>query len=75
MPPELLGPVGLTVALGIALAVLWRDHLRSDADDRAQRDGAIERLKALDAAVNRLAAAVERDSRDRAQRHRTEDSR
>lgn len=38
MPPELLGPLGLTLAAIAAAVVLWREHLRADADDRAQRD-------------------------------------
>lgn len=45
MPPELLGPLGLTVALGIGLIALWRDHLRADADDRAKRDEAFGLLE------------------------------
>lgn len=41
MPPEVLGPLGLTVGAVVAVIVLWRDHLRADADDRAQRDWAM----------------------------------
>lgn len=55
MPPELLGPVGLTVALGFAVVALWRDHLRADADDRAQRDRAIDISEAQVAATDRVA--------------------
>lgn len=38
MPPELFGPLGLLVALSLAVAALWRDHVRADQDDRDQRD-------------------------------------
>lgn len=56
MPPEVLGPLGLTVALGIAVGALWRDHLRADADDRAQRDRALDVSTAQVEAINRVAA-------------------
>ena len=59
MPPELLGPLGLTVALGFAVAALWRSHERADADVRAQRDVAIAGWKAQTDATNRLADAIE----------------
>lgn len=55
MPPELLGPLGLTVALGFAVVALWRDHLRADADDRAERDRAAALLAAQTPAIDRLA--------------------
>ena len=38
MPAEILGPIGLTVAALIAVGVLWREHVKDDADDRAERD-------------------------------------
>ena len=39
MPPEaLLGPFALLAAALIAVGVLWREHLKADADDRTQRD-------------------------------------
>jgi hypothetical protein len=39
VPPEaLLGPFALLVAAVAAVGVLWREHLKADADDRAQRD-------------------------------------
>lgn len=55
MPPELLGPLGLTVALALAAAGLWREHLKSDADDRAQRDDALAMARDNVAATNRVA--------------------
>lgn len=55
MPPELLGPFGLAVALLIAVAALWRDHLRADADDRAQRDEAFTIAHAQVDATNKVA--------------------
>jgi len=60
----LLGPTALLVAALIAVGVLWRDHTRADADDRAQRDVAITGWKDATAAVNRLSAALERQNRD-----------
>jgi len=55
VPPELLGPLGVTVGALIVAGVLWRDHLRSDAEDRAQRDewktSAQELLKSIPALV------------------------
>ena len=59
MPPELLGPLGLTVALAFAVVALWRDHTRADADDRVQRDTAIAGWKAQTDATNRVADALE----------------
>jgi len=39
VPPEaLLGPFALLAAALIAVGVLWREHLKADADDRTQRD-------------------------------------
>lgn len=80
IPPELLGPAGLLVASLLVIGVLWRDHLRADADDRAQRDTAIEGWRAqveatnrLISASNRLAAAIEaRNRRDERTRRASE---
>lgn len=58
-PPELLGPYGLLVALGIAVIALWRDHLRSDADDRKDADDWKAIALSSQADNRRLAAAVE----------------
>lgn len=65
MPPEILGPLGLTVAALATIAILWRDHLRSDADDRKERDDwkAIagryaEQIPGLTQAVERLTASA-----------------
>ena len=38
MPPELLGPLGLTAAAVIGVVVLWRSHEASDKDMRTDRD-------------------------------------
>jgi predicted outer membrane lipoprotein len=39
MPSEtLLGPFALLAAALLTVAALWREHLKADADDRAQRD-------------------------------------
>lgn len=59
MPPELLGPYALTAAALIAIGVLWRDHLRSDADVRSQRDRAIDIAAAQVAATKSVAEGQE----------------
>lgn len=73
---QLLGPVGLTVgAVAVALA-LWREHLRADADDRKQRDIALEGWKAQTDANAAAAAAAEKDAAARleaSRRGRTDD--
>ena len=38
MPPELLGPLGLTAAAVLGVVVLWRAHEQSDRDMRIDRD-------------------------------------
>lgn len=38
MPPEVYGPAGALVLLGIAVAALWRSHQQQDADVRTDRD-------------------------------------
>jgi hypothetical protein len=63
LPPELLGPYGLVVALLIASAALWRSHVRSDEDVRTQRDVAITGWRAQTDATNRLADLLEDDRR------------
>lgn len=72
-PPELLGPLGLTIALGVAVMALWRDHLRADADDRTQRDTAIAGWRAQTDATDRLAAAIEAKAEREATRKRQDD--
>ena len=73
IPPELLGPAGLLVALLLAVAALWRDHLRADADDRTQRDKAMAIAEAIVPALRNLTGALEADTRDRTTRHRVDD--
>jgi hypothetical protein len=77
---QLLGPAGALVAvifgvIGLArvVMVLWAEHLKADADDRTQRDAAIDGWKAQTDATNRLAAAIEARSVDDADRHRKAD--
>lgn len=60
-------------ALTTAIGVLWRLHLQADTDDCVQRDAAIAGWNDATAAVNRLAAAIEKDTEDRARRHREGD--
>ena len=38
IPPEVLGPLGLTIAACIVAVVLWRAHETSDRDMKADRD-------------------------------------
>lgn len=38
MPPEVLGPLGLTAAALFAVAVLWRAHERHDRDIEIDRN-------------------------------------
>lgn len=73
MPPEVLGPVGLTIGLLVALSVLWREHVRSDEDDRKQRDIALEGWRAQTEATKRLADAIEKRNRADAERRRAGD--
>lgn len=63
----------VTTALTAVIGALWRLHLQADADDRAQRDEAIAGWRDSTAAVNRLAEAIEKDTADRAKRHRETD--
>ena len=80
MPPEILGPTGAlvaalagVVALSRVIVVLWRDHLRADADDRAQRDHAQTLAdKAIEGMGELADAWRERDAFD-AQRQRRGD--
>ena len=37
-PPEVLGPLGLTIAAVIAVVVLWRDHQVTDKELRVDRN-------------------------------------
>jgi len=59
-PPELLGPLGLTVALGFAVIALWRSHIAADDDVRRQRDEAIDRLAKMVEAVDRNSDGLEK---------------
>jgi hypothetical protein len=74
LPPDaLLGPLALLVGALLSVAVLWREHLRADADDRAQRDKAIGLLEAsLDANQRMAHAWEERNRRDAAARRRSD---
>ena len=59
MPPEILGPFGLAVALIVAVAVLWREHQRADADDRKERDDWKSIAQASQRDMARLTSTIE----------------
>jgi hypothetical protein len=73
VPEQLLGPAALLVGALIAVAALWKEHLRADHEDRAQRDQAIAGWKDQTAATNRLAAALEARNRRDARQGRSDD--
>lgn len=62
--PDLTTAAGVIVALVTVVTVLWRDHQRADAEDRRQRDVAIEGWKAQTNATNVLADDVVELRRD-----------
>ena len=70
---RILGPAGVVVVLLYIAWILWRDHLRSDEEDRKQRDRALALTEALIPAVDRLTSAVLADIEDRAKRRRESD--
>ena len=37
-PPEVLGPLGLTIGAVAVVVVLWRSHERADRDMKVDRD-------------------------------------
>ncbi len=63
MPPELLGPAGVAVAALIAVAALWREHIKSDQRERDLSNRALTGWEAQTVATNRLAEALEQKSR------------
>lgn len=73
MPADLYGPAGLLVALVIAVGWLWRDHLRSDEEDRKQRDAFQALNEAIVPALRELTQAVTETTREAATRHRRGD--
>lgn len=74
MPPELLGPLGLTAAAVLTVAALWREHLKQDERERDHGDRALAGWEAQTTATNRLAEAIEQQSREHAERRRRGDS-
>lgn len=74
VPPELVGPVaGLILALAVA-GILWREHLRADAEDRKQRDDMFAINEKLRDIIAWQADAISKDTRDRAGRRRADDA-
>lgn len=58
LPPDLVGPVaGLVFAVSAAIA-LWREHMKSDSDLRAQRDLAVEGWRAQTDATRDVTATL-----------------
>lgn len=74
VPPELLGPAALTVGALIVVGVLWREHLRADAEDRKQRDDQLAINEKLRDTISQLSGALEQDSERRRDRRRASDS-
>lgn len=70
---QVLGPLGALVGAVVTVVVLWREHVKADADDRAQRDKAIAIAETAVAGLARLADAWETRNRDDAQRRRLGD--
>jgi hypothetical protein len=70
VPAELYGPLGLLVALSIAVGWLWREHLKSDEEDRRQRDEALALARDAVEGTKRMAAAWEARNRRDEQRDR-----
>jgi hypothetical protein len=62
MPADPLTVAGVVAIAGTIIGILWRDHLRSDTEDRKQRDEAIAGWRASTAALNRLSASLERQN-------------
>ena len=73
MPDALFGPSGLLIGAMIVVAALWRDHLRADSDDRAQRDRALAGWEAQTTATRDLVTAIEVKDRADAERRRLAD--
>ena len=73
MPADLTTAAGVIAGLVTVVGLLWREHIKSDADMKAQRDGAIARTDRLIdvsrdqvAATNRLADELEAVTRPKA---------
>ncbi len=73
MPTDILGPLGALVGAIIVAVALWRAHLASDADVRAQRDKAMDGWRAQTTASDRMANALEVRNRRDATHTRAED--
>jgi hypothetical protein len=80
VPPELFGPLGALVLAVLVMvgmvkvgSMLWIEHLKSDQDDRDQRDRAY-RLLEQSLANNKAAIAAwdRRNSQDAARARRTD---
>jgi hypothetical protein len=64
VPAEILGPFGLGIAAIAVVGVLWREHLRADVDDRAQRDAAMQGWADHTKATELTVAALQALQRD-----------
>lgn len=68
------GPWAVLVAVVLAgLAVLWREHLKADQDDRAQRDLAQDLLgRSLENNANAIAAWNRRNEQEASRQRRND---
>lgn len=69
----LLGPAGALVGAVAVIAVLWREHLKADKDDRDQRDRALGLVEGIVPTVKTMAGALEAINRRAANRGRADD--
>lgn len=80
MPDSLYGPFGALVFLGIAVGVLakviqalWKDHLRSDIEDRDERDRLLVVVEGIVPTLRDISASLKAITIDAADRHRRDD--
>jgi len=74
LPPDVVAIGGAIItALVAVVGLLWREHLRADAEDRKQRDEALTLLRDAIDGTKRMADAWEDRNRRDAARRRSSD--